>query len=253
VNCRSGKDLKEGKTMSLRRIIGKETLYQDKKAEVVFHKQSLEEWLRITEEGYSNLEKDRYYFEILKNSLELKKSDYVLDVGCSAGVFEIIFRDYSFVGIDISPESIAAAKKIKEKYKLKSEFYVGDMESLKFKDETFDKILCFAALHHLPKRSLENALSECYRVLKPGGIMVSVEPNIINPIALWEHLHEKLSKNEFPVSPFALKDNFNRRFKTVYLRTIKYFPKRYDLLETVVSKTPIINLFGHKILIKAVK
>ncbi|GEM_PF-6091570 len=239
--------------MSFREILGKKTAHQNKNAEREFHHQPLEVIAKATEEGYHGLTRNRYYFDILKKELELKKSDHVLDLGCSGGVFEILFRGYDFVGVDISPDAIKVANLMKKKYKLKNKFTVGDAEKLKFRANSFDKIFCFATLHHLPQKSLENALKECHRILKPGGIMVSVEPNLLNPMAFWEHMTEEFSENEFPISPMALKGAFDLRFDDVELRTIKYFPKNHPLIEKVVSKTPVVNLFGHKVLIKAIK
>jgi len=51
----------------------------------------------------------------------------------------------------------------------------GDAEELSFEDGSFDAVLVFAGLHHLPHyaRSLHHA----YRVLRPGGTFVCFEPN----------------------------------------------------------------------------
>lgn len=155
--------------MVLRKLIGKKLEYQDKGVERKFHKQPLKAMIASTENGYKRLTKDYYYYNIIKNELELEKKDYVLDLGCSGGVFEILFKDYDFEGIDISPDAIKVANLIKKKYKLRANFSVGDAENLKFKDNTFDKVFCFATLHHLPPKSLEKAIAECYRVLKKGA------------------------------------------------------------------------------------
>jgi SAM-dependent methyltransferase len=53
-------------------------------------------------------------------------------------------------------------------------FVAGRGQSLPFRDETFDGVLCMNALHHLP--SYAEALREIYRVLKPGGRAVFSEP-----------------------------------------------------------------------------
>ncbi|OAV71616.1 hypothetical protein Barb4_00539 [Bacteroidales bacterium Barb4] len=63
---------------------------------------------------------------------------------------------------------------------------------LKFSDNTFDLITCFATLHHIPNVSF--VLSELFRVLKPGGYMLLNEP--INSMGDWRDKRLRLTKNE---------------------------------------------------------
>jgi hypothetical protein len=50
----------------------------------------------------------------------------------------------------------------------------GDMESLPFRTGTFDKAVCFSALHHVPDMS--RAVREIARVLAPDGVALFSEP-----------------------------------------------------------------------------
>ena len=45
--------------------------------------------------------------------------------------------------------------------------YNYDIHDLKFDDETFDGVVCWSILEHVPNP--QKAISELYRVLKPGG------------------------------------------------------------------------------------
>jgi len=52
----------------------------------------------------------------------------------------------------------------------------GDLESLPFAAASFEKAYCLSAIHHVP--SIERALGEIHRVLKPEGAVLFSEPGI---------------------------------------------------------------------------
>jgi ubiquinone/menaquinone biosynthesis C-methylase UbiE len=54
-----------------------------------------------------------------------------------------------------------------------------DAHDLQFEDETFDFVYGDAILHHL---NMTPALDEIFRVLKPNGKILFVEPLDINPV-----------------------------------------------------------------------
>lgn len=63
---------------------------------------------------------------------------------------------------------------------------VVDITKIQFGDDTFDTLICNHVLEHVPEDA--KAISECYRVLKPGGIAffsvpISDQPETWNPPA----------------------------------------------------------------------
>ncbi len=104
----------------------------------------------------------------------------MLDVGCGTGAFTRRFADKNadVFGVDISHKSTVLAGKVAPE----CSFFTGDAECLPFGNESLDIVLFSGVLHHLP--SMEGALSECNRVLKPGGRFVGFDPNGRNP-AMW--------------------------------------------------------------------
>lgn len=91
----------------------------------------------------------------------------ILDAGCGTGLLAQKLQQYGDVtGIDFSHEALKFAKKRGLKI-LKS-----SIEKLPFKDKTFDVVICIDVL---VSKSIKNdlvPLSEFYRVLKPGGILI---------------------------------------------------------------------------------
>jgi SAM-dependent methyltransferase len=100
----------------------------------------------------------------------------VLDLGCGTGWTSTFLakRGYQVVGQDIAPDMIAIAEQNKARDALDQlQFLVSDYESLGFSDE-FDAALFYDCLHHAEDPSA--ALTSVYRALKPGGILITLEP-----------------------------------------------------------------------------
>ena len=90
----------------------------------------------------------------------------VLEIGAGTGLQTVGLKEHfsSVTGIDISPDLLEVGK---EKVP-SAEFKVMDAHKLDFPDGSFDLVCGVSILHHL---EWEQCLRECYRVLKPGGIL----------------------------------------------------------------------------------
>ena len=105
--------------------------------------------------------------------LSLSPGDGVLDVACGTGNFS---RDFAtsvgpeglVVGIDVSPTMLERAVRDTSRAKLPQVAFVrGDAQNLPFRDQSFDAVCCFAALHLFADP--EVALDRMTAVLTPGG------------------------------------------------------------------------------------
>lgn len=108
----------------------------------------------------------------------LGESDQILEVGCGTGVLarEIIKQagpDSSVTGLDLSESMLEVARSICPEV----DFRQGNAMDLPFDDESFDTVIAPFMLMFVPDPVL--AVSEMWRVLKPGGRLV---------ITVWEAL-----------------------------------------------------------------
>ena len=145
----------------------------------------------------------------------------ILDYGCGIGqsLQEVIkFNPKKIVGIDISEVSIQKAKDSIQKSNSNIELLVDNCEKTKFNDNSFDIIYGSGILHHL---DISLCLKEMYRLLKPGGRFLFIEPLGTNPlINFYRKLTPKSrSKDEHPL----INDDFELIKKNFYKLRIKYY------------------------------
>jgi len=99
-----------------------------------------------------------------------------LDAGCGRERPYGQFEPGSYVvGIDISEAELALNDGLDERI-------VGDIQTYPLPPESFDEIVCWDVLEHLPRP--RDALLNLCRALKPGGTMTLGVPNVASPKGL---------------------------------------------------------------------
>lgn len=115
----------------------------------------------------------------------------VLEYGCGEGwvTRDLARRRASVSAFDISAEAVAKTREGLALDGFADRCRVSQMgaEQLRYPDESFDIAVGFAILHHL---DIDLAVSELYRVLKPGGVAYFAEPLGSNPVI---NLYRKLT------------------------------------------------------------
>src|SRR6266540_1967590 len=97
----------------------------------------------------------------------------VLEIAPGPGYFCIELAklgNYQITGLDISKSFVEIARKNAAEAGLKIDFREGNASAMPFKNETFDFTFCQAAFKNFSEPV--KAISEMYRVLKPGGVAV---------------------------------------------------------------------------------
>jgi SAM-dependent methyltransferase len=125
-------------------------------------------WGRILKGALGSGMRDEH--RIARLLLGLTPGDGVLDVACGPGNFTrefaaIVARAGLAVGIDASPTMLARA--VADTPSGDVAYVRGDAVDLPFRDQSFDAVCCFAALHLFADP--DAALDHMTRVLGPGG------------------------------------------------------------------------------------
>jgi len=144
------------------------------------------EIMEMSRQGYEDISSDfaatrKVFWEELHFLGDyIKDGDRVLDIGCGNGRFLELIGDKNtkYSGIDSSESFI---KQARETYGHFGEFIHGDALSLPYEDNSFDTIVSFGVLHHIPSKKLRKQfLSEAKRVLKKDGLMILTVWNLWN-------------------------------------------------------------------------
>ncbi|MCU0291063.1 MAG: methyltransferase domain-containing protein [Thermoanaerobaculaceae bacterium] len=120
-----------------------------------------------------------------------------LELGCGTGLFTrlVAASGASIVATDLSEALLDTAQKATVAANIR--FEVADAHALHFQGRSFDVVFGSSVLHHL---QLDLALREIHRVLRPGGIMVFAEPNMLNP-QIWAERNIPWVRQRAGVSP----------------------------------------------------
>jgi SAM-dependent methyltransferase len=95
----------------------------------------------------------------------------VLELGCATGVpvTRVLVAQYNVTGVDISRRHIELARKNVPA----AEFVQADMTALDLPERSFDAVVAFYAITHVPREEHLPLLTNVFRWLRPGGLLVA--------------------------------------------------------------------------------
>ena len=115
-------------------------------------------------------------YDALDELIEVHGRD-VLDVGCGEGELarRLALGGARVVGLD--PLAVALERARDAAAASATTSYVqGSAEALPFPPDSFDVVVFFNSLHHVPGESIDAALAEAARVLRGDGVLYVQEP-----------------------------------------------------------------------------
>ncbi|HEY5627217.1 MAG TPA: class I SAM-dependent methyltransferase [Nitrospira sp.] len=114
------------------------------------------------------------------------------------------FRPRKIVGHELFVERMLPAVRANQNPALCP--VAGDCYSLPFRPTSFDVVFASLVLSELP--GLTQVLAEVARVMVPGGVFLSWDPNPYNPVMLYRYVVKGRSANQYLFWPHRVKPAF---------------------------------------------
>lgn len=178
---------------------------------------------------YNPIGRKRKRYEKIREILDLKPSDKILNLGSGKGyTFECFNKENQIIGMDIF------SKKENEIKQKNFEYIQRESDTLPFKDKEFDALVSIGVLEHIqPESSFEKTCEEIQRVSKKYALIVPSYTTIIEPhysFPLFQHLPKKMQKKlnkKFRLKYVEEKQEANEFEEIRYLKKkdwVKLFP-----------------------------
>ena len=195
----------------------------------------------------------------------------VLNVGCGRhGTERDLFPkpNYAIYGVDTNEESL---KILAERHSYEG-LAKGSITSLPVPSAAVELVYLRLILHHLvaPRNLLAEGLRECFRVLKPGGMLVLVEPNSWHPVGALMNLAHALrldlyihgTNDDVALSPLMLRKRLSTFASDISTHVVTYTWRRLPIsVQRVCNRiqsrmgglSERVPFFGHTLMMIAVK
>ncbi|HEX9758664.1 MAG TPA: class I SAM-dependent methyltransferase [Nitrospiria bacterium] len=139
-------------------------------------KKYFEEAYKTGEHGWPVEEPSPFVIDFLRKVSLPGKHLRVLDLGCGEGRHTFLFaqKGWRTVGVDYQPLALERANKIAKQKNIRPgfSFVLGDLSHLPFRFQSFDALVDFGVLHHVPRRDTPHYLKTVISLLKSNGFFL---------------------------------------------------------------------------------
>ncbi|MFN3592657.1 MAG: methyltransferase domain-containing protein, partial [Thermaurantiacus sp.] len=129
--------------------------------------------------GPHNDDMGRSVVNWLKRNLPDFAPERILDMGCTVGhstlPYKEGFPDAEVTGIDVAGPQVRYAHARAAGLGLEVGFLQRNAEATGFPDNHFDLVVSHILLHETSGKAMPAIFRECFRILKPGGVMIHAD------------------------------------------------------------------------------
>lgn len=159
---------------------------------------------RVYESDVKHEDASSPWYELVREMIGPVAGKQILEVACGRGGFvrELTLAGARVAGCDFSLSAVRIAKSKLDQNRsgtVRSGLVQGDAQKLPFANASFDIVVSCETIEHVP--DAQSAVSEMYRVARPGGRLFLTTPNYVNFMGLYEiyaWLHHPHRKDDQP-------------------------------------------------------
>ncbi len=130
-------------------------------------------------------------------------------------------------------------------------FIFAGSQNLPFEDNSFDIILLFKSLHHVPINMMDDAMNEIARVLRPSGKVYISEPIFsgdFNEILRLFHDEEIVRKAAFNAIVKSTKNRKLKSLKQLFFNTKRVYKTFSEFQELIINVTHNDHKLSNKLM-----
>jgi len=185
-------------------------------------------------------------FDVIATELSLQNAT-VLELGCGKADktrrIATSGKVASIVAMEV--DAIQHGKNLQVADLSNVTFCHGAAEAIPADDASFDIVMMFKSLHHVPTDKMDVALSEIRRVLKPGGLAWISEPvyaGAFNEVLRLFHDEKEVREAAFAATQRAVADSRFQLVRQRFFSVASHF-RDFDQFEEQVIRVTHMNHF----------
>jgi len=180
-------------------------------------------------------------YEVIAAELPLENA-HILELGCGKAEKTRAIAQSAKVAaiVALEVDEIQHARNLQIADLPNVSFYHGAAEAIPVADSSFDIVMMFKSLHHVPIDKMDRAFSEIQRVLKPGGLAWISEPvyaGEFNEILRLFHDEKLVREAAFSALCRAVEDGRFLHVKQCFFSTPGYFDSFEKFEERIIRVT----------------
>ncbi|OGN04626.1 MAG: hypothetical protein A3B99_04160 [Candidatus Yanofskybacteria bacterium RIFCSPHIGHO2_02_FULL_44_12b] len=134
-----------------------------------------------------------YYYRLIERLIKGRNYKNSIEFGCGRGTISLYLNLYGGLDVtlfDVDQGGVDLARANFDLHRAKGSFFVADSAKVPIADDSFDIVVTMGLLEHLT--NYIDSLKEMYRVLKPGGIMISMNVPKKTSIQILNKIYRKI-------------------------------------------------------------
>jgi SAM-dependent methyltransferase len=181
---------------------------------------------------YTKMVAGEFYKVYVRDYVRPQAGDRVLDIGCGPGDILDFLSEVDYLGVDLSPKYIEAAR---VRFRNRGRFLCRPVEDLIVEEPaSFDIVMANGVAHHLNDESALDLYRVAQAALKPTGRFVTVDGAFVDGQSPLARMILKRDRGKFIRSPqayAALASRFFPEVKVVVRHDLLRFPFTHALLD----------------------